>query len=98
MTSVPPIGTSGGNVVETKPQRASTFSSLRVRNYRLFFFGQLVSVAGTWMQTVAQSFLVVRLTSSGTALGFSIAARFIPILLFGPMGGLIAVSLATRSS
>jgi MFS family permease len=96
MASVPPIRTSGGTVIETKPQRASTFSSLRVRNYRLFFFGQLVSVAGTWMQTVAQSFLVLRLTSSGTALGFSIAARFIPILLFGPMGGLIADRMNKR--
>jgi hypothetical protein len=39
--------------------------SLRHRNYRLYFFGQLISVAGTWMQTVAQSFLVLRLTGSG---------------------------------
>ena len=44
-------------------------SSLRYRNYRLYFFGQLVSVMGTWMQTVAQSFLVLDLTHSGTDLG-----------------------------
>ena len=49
-------------------------SSLRQRNYRLFFFGQLVSVAGTWMQTVAQSFLVLDLTHSGTQLGLTSAA------------------------
>jgi MFS family permease len=65
-------------------------SSLHHRNYRLFFFGQLVSVMGTWMQTVAQSFLVLDLTHSGTALGFATAARFLPVLLFGPAGGLFA--------
>jgi MFS family permease len=65
-------------------------SSLSQRNYRLYFFGQLVSVMGTWMQTVAQSFLVLDLTHSGTQLGLSTAARFLPILLFGPAGGLFA--------
>jgi MFS family permease len=65
-------------------------SSLRQRNYRLYFFGQLVSVMGTWMQTVAQSFLVLDLTHSGTILGLTTAARFVPILLFGPAGGLFA--------
>jgi MFS family permease len=65
-------------------------TSLRVRNYRLFFFGQLVSAAGTWMQTVAQSFLVLDLTHSGTQLGLTTAARFLPVLLFGPAGGLFA--------
>jgi MFS family permease len=65
-------------------------SSFRHPNYRLFFFGQLVSVIGTWMQTVAQSFLVLNLTHSGTALGLVTAVRFVPILLFGPAGGLFA--------
>jgi MFS family permease len=65
-------------------------SSLRQRNYRLYFFGQLVSVMGTWMQTVAQSFLVLDLTHSGTLLGLTTAARFVPMLLFGPAGGLFA--------
>jgi MFS family permease len=65
-------------------------SSLRHRNYKLFFFGQLVSVMGTWMQTVAQSFLVLDLTHSGTQLGLVTAARFLPVLLFGPAGGLFA--------
>jgi MFS family permease len=71
-------------------QPRQVVSSLRQRNYRLFFLGQLVSVAGTWMQTVAQSFLVLGLTHSGTQLGLTTAARFVPMLLFGPMGGLIA--------
>ena len=65
-------------------------SSLRQRNYRLYFFGQLVSVMGTWMQTVAQSFLVLDLTHSGTLLGLTTAARFAPMLVFGPAGGLFA--------
>jgi len=65
-------------------------SSLRHRNYRLYFLGQLVSVMGTWMQTVAQSFLVLDLTHSGTALGLVTAVRFAPILVFGPAGGLFA--------
>src|SRR5487761_7092 len=65
-------------------------SSLRRHNYRLFFTGQLISVAGTWMQLVAQSFLVLDLTHSGTQLGLTTAARFAPVLVFGPAGGLFA--------
>jgi MFS family permease len=65
-------------------------SSLRQRNYRLFFFGQLVSVAGTWMQTVAQAFLVLDITHSGTQLGLTTAARFLPMFVFGPIGGVFA--------
>ena len=71
-------------------------SALAVRNYRLYFAGQLVSVAGTWMQTVAQSFLVLRLTGSGTALGLATAARFLPMFIFGPVGGLIADRMDKR--
>jgi MFS family permease len=73
-----------------------TFSSLSSPNYRLYFWGQLVSVCGTWMQTVAQSFLVLQLTGSGTALGLATAARFVPIFLFGPWGGLVADRLDKR--
>ena len=71
-------------------------SSLRQRNYRLFFFGQLVSVAGTWMQTVAQSFLVLDLTHSGTQLGLTSAARFLPMFVFGPLGGVFADRMDRR--
>src|ERR1700745_411667 len=65
-------------------------SSLRQRNYRLFFFGQLVSGAGTWMQTVAQSFVVLALPHSGPRLGLTSAARSLPMFLFGPIGGVFA--------
>lgn len=66
------------------------FRSLRTRNYRLFFTGQLVSLAGTWMQTVAQDWLILKLTSSGVAVGLSTALQFGPMLLAGMWGGVIA--------
>src|ERR1700748_2978447 len=71
-------------------------ASLRQRNYRLFFFGQLVSIAGTWMQTVAQSFVVLDLTHSGTQLGLTTAARFLPMFVFGPLGGVFADRMDRR--
>jgi MFS family permease len=67
-----------------------TFSSLRVRNYRLFFIGQIISTSGTWMQSVAQMWLVLHLTSSGFALGVTAALQFLPMLLLGTWGGLMA--------
>jgi MFS family permease len=67
-----------------------TFSSLRIRNYRLFFTGQLVSLTGTWMQIVAQGWLVLKLTGSGVALGLTTALQFLPLLLLGVWGGVIA--------
>jgi MFS family permease len=67
-----------------------TFSALRFRNYRLYFFSQIVSFSGTWMQMIAQSWLVLQLTGSGTALGAVMATQFLPTLLLGPFGGMIA--------
>ncbi len=64
--------------------------SLRHRNYRLFFGGQLISLIGTWMQNVAQSWLVYRLTGSEALLGLVGFAGLIPIFLFAPFGGAIA--------
>ncbi|TVT60863.1 MFS transporter [Amycolatopsis rhizosphaerae] len=66
------------------------FAALRVPNFRLYFAGQAVSLTGTWMQSVAQSWLVLELSGSGTVLGLVIAAQFLPVLLAGPYGGLIA--------
>jgi len=80
----------------TSSARASTFASLRVRNYRLFFAGQIISTSGTWMQAVAQGWLVLRLSRSGTDLGLITAARFLPMMLFSPWGGLIADRLDKR--
>ena len=68
----------------------STFGSLRVRNYRLYFVGQVVSVSGSWMQRVAQSWLVLHLTGSGVALGLVAALQFLPMLVLGAWGGVVA--------
>lgn len=71
--------------------RLSAFRSLRVRNYRLFASGQLVSNSGTWMQRTAQDWLVLQLShNSATALGVVTALQFLPMLLFGLYGGIIA--------
>ena len=66
------------------------FRSLRVRNYRLYASGQLVSLTGTWMQRVAQDWLVLELTNSGTALGVVTALQFGPALVLGMYGGMLA--------
>lgn len=72
-------------------------AALRHRNYRLFFAGQLVSVTGTWMQTLAQSWLVLTLTSSAFNLGLVNVIQFTPILLFGLVGGVLADRFPKRS-
>lgn len=69
---------------------ARTFESLSVRNYRLFFLGQVVSWTGTWVQWVAQGWLVLELTGSGFGLGLVTALQWLPVLLFGAWAGVIA--------
>jgi MFS family permease len=71
-------------------------ASFAHRNFRLFFVGQLVSLIGTWMQTVAQGWLVLTLTDDPFALGILTACQFLPVLLFGLFGGLIADGLPKR--
>ena len=66
-----------------------TFASLKIRNYRLYFFGIGFSHVGSWMQTVALGWLVLELTSSGTLLGAMLAFRFAPLLFGGIFGGAI---------
>ena len=82
-----------------------TFASLGVRNFRLFMGGQFISMSGTWMQTIGMSWLVLTLTHSGTQLGAIVAAQFLPIMLLGAWGGLVAdrfnkrkLLLATQSA
>ena len=67
-----------------------TFAALKVRNYRLFATGSLVSNVGTWMQRVAQDWLVLALTGSAGALGITTGLQFLPILLFSPFAGVLA--------
>jgi MFS family permease len=69
---------------------SSTFSSLKVPNYRLYFTGQSISLIGTWMQMTAQSWLVLTLTHSSTDLGLAVALQALPVLLLGPYGGVVA--------
>ncbi len=67
-----------------------TFRSLHVRNYRLFFVGQVISMSGTWMQSVAQSWLVLQLTGSGLDLGITVGLQFGPVLFLGAWAGVLA--------
>ena len=69
---------------------SKTFAALSVRNFRLYFIGQLISVSGTWMQSVAQGWLVLQLTGSSVDLGIAVALQYLPMLLLGSYGGLIA--------
>jgi MFS family permease len=76
----------------TRLMRAAryTFRAMSVRNYRLYFVGQLISTSGTWMQSVAQAWLVLEITGSGVALGVVTALQFTPMLLAGAWGGVVA--------
>ena len=72
--------------------------ALHHRNYRLFFAGQLVSLIGTWMQSVAQGWLVLQLTGDPFYLGLVAAAQFTPVLILGLFGGLLADGLPKRQT
>jgi MFS family permease len=67
-----------------------SFGSLTVSNYRRYFVGQVISLSGNWMQTVAAVWLILSLTGSGVAVGLTTALQFLPMLLFGAWGGLLA--------
>ncbi len=73
-----------------------SFHSLEVPNYRRYFAGQLISLSGTWMQTVAAIWLILTLTGSGVAVGATTALQFLPMLLFGAWGGLLADRVPKR--
>jgi MFS family permease len=80
-----------------KTKIRQTFSSLKIRNFRLFITGQIISTTGTWMQTIGQAWLVLKLTNSGTALGLVIALQFLPVLIIGPWGGVITDRFSKRN-
>ena len=67
-----------------------TFASLAIPNYRRYVAGQGISLVGTWMQTIAQGWLVYSLTGSGTAIGLLVALQMLPVLVLAPYGGLVA--------
>ncbi|HWF25040.1 MAG TPA: MFS transporter [Solirubrobacteraceae bacterium] len=82
----------------TRVERAGriTFAALAVPNYRRYIGGQSISLTGTWMQMTAQSWLVLTLTHSATALGLIIALQTLPVLLLAPYGGVIADRIDKR--
>ncbi|MDE3082410.1 MAG: MFS transporter [Acidobacteriota bacterium] len=70
--------------------KSKTFAALSVRNFRLYVFGQLVSVSGTWMQSVAQGWLILQISGSSVDLGVAVALQYVPMLVIGSYGGVIA--------
>jgi MFS family permease len=83
--------TGGKNASQLKQRARRTFSSLKVRNYRLWFIGQTISLCGTWMQSIAQGLLVLRLTDNNPVmLGLVVALQQLPVLLLASYGGLLA--------
>ncbi|MEU2205860.1 MFS transporter [Streptomyces hygroscopicus] len=86
---VPDRAVATGDVPQGRT-KGGTFRSLKVRNYRLFATGAMISNTGTWMSRIAQDWLVLSLTGSSTAVGITTALQFLPMLLFGLYGGVIA--------
>jgi MFS family permease len=85
------------SALPTRSRLPQGLTSLRHRNFRLFWLGQLVSLIGTWMQTVAQGWLLVELThADAVALGLLAATQFMPVLVFGLFGGVLADALPKR--
>ena len=80
----------------TQSRLRATLRAFRHRNYRIFFYGQLVSLTGTWMQSIAQSWLVYRLTGSATLLGIVGFASQFPVFVLAPVGGAVADSYPRR--
>ncbi|WP_066953533.1 MFS transporter [Streptomyces lushanensis] len=85
-----PISTHDSTTGNDGKTRGGTFSSLKIRNYRLFATGAVVSNTGTWMSRVTQDWLVLSLTGSSAAVGITTALQFLPMLLFGLFGGVVA--------
>jgi len=73
-----------------------SFNSLEVPNYRRYFVGQVISLSGNWMQNVTALWLILTLTNSGFAVGLTTALQFLPMLLFGAWGGLLADRMSKR--
>ncbi|MET8246081.1 MFS transporter [Streptomyces sp. NPDC005202] len=94
--SAPAPTTHDSQTAPDTPRKSSMFSSLKIRNYRLFFIGQVVSNTGTWMQRIAQDWLVLSLTGSSAAVGITTALQFLPMLLFGLYGGVLVDRLPKR--
>jgi MFS family permease len=73
-----------------------SFASLSIPNFRRYFAGQLVSISGNWMQTIAEIWVVLSLTGSGVAVGVTTSLQFLPMLIFGAWGGVVADRVPKR--
>src|ERR1700686_4828903 len=93
-------GTASGTLPILKEQQTKgllrAFLALRHRNFRLFWTGQLISLMGTWMQSIGQSWLVLELTHSAWLLGIVGALQFLPVMLLSLFGGVLADRLPKR--
>ena len=89
-TAIPSAQNNGEPPRDPQSRIPAMFRALRSRNYRLFFSGQIISLIGTWMQSVAQSWLVYRLTGSSLLLGLVGFAGQIPVFLLASIGGMVA--------
>ncbi|ALE93269.1 MFS transporter [Arthrobacter alpinus] len=84
------------NTVTTRPPWNQTFSSLKIRNYRIFASANLLAVIAVWMQRVAQDWMVLELSGSVTAVGITVFMQFIPSLVLMPLGGILADRYSKR--
>src|SRR5438309_11035376 len=80
-----------------RERRPGPFAALRHRNYRLFFIGQTISLVGTWMQRIAQAWLVLQLTDSPFLLGLVGALQWLPVLCLSLIGGAVADRVSKRN-
>jgi MFS family permease len=83
-------------VITGRTPWSESFSSLRVPNFRLFTISNILAMSGTWMQRIAQDWLVLTLSHSVTAVGITVAMQFTPMLVFGLYGGLIVDRYSKR--
>ncbi len=84
------------NLVATRPPWSQTFSSLKIRNYRIFASANLLAVIALWMQRVAQDWMVLELSGSVTAVGITVFMQFVPSLVLMPLGGILADRYSKR--
>ncbi|GAA4655625.1 MFS transporter [Arthrobacter cryoconiti] len=84
------------NLVTSRPPWNQTFSSLKIRNYRVFASANLLAVTAVWMQRVAQDWMVLELSGSVTAVGITVFMQFIPSLVLMPLGGILADRYSKR--
>jgi MFS family permease len=97
MAETQPAETSPAAVLQDRSRLRDMVRSLKHRNFQLFFSGQMISLVGTWMDNVAEAWLVYRLTGSSVLLGTVAFCGQIPIFLLGPLGGLVADRFDRRS-